>query len=714
MQCPNCHKEAINVNGKYVCLDCGIEISPNDAPLAPPVEPTQPISNFGGALNPNPQVGEPEASDTVQPPTTSETPTFESIQPPVEVAPEPPIERPITEEIANELSLSEEPTLTDPVAPTPVSSGGVLPDFPTDSPSPGIAPDNFAQPLAPAPEIETPAPASSVPDFQVPAPQSDPSPSLNSDPNPFDSLVDQAAQPSIAHTEPPLQAPVEPLPATPAEQSYFQPSQMDIKPSQPMNIDPVVSPEAPVSQFDSTVAPSTPEPSTLQAPASPVAPQAQVTFPDGTVPTPNLATPAAAPALDDLLGQSIPNIGVAATPAVGQEEPLTDIFETQNPAPSFDAVQPSPAYTPATPADSAAQIPSYESVFGGQGQPAGGITAVKPSLFQRLFTKTNLIIGGIILAVLLVGTIGILVFNATRNNEPEPIVDEVDQAVISQRVQDAMEVGLNASVSYDQTVSFDGVTLAEETASTEESQKVALSVLKNKVTNSGTWEVSATGDASVDSIVNGAPEKKIYNKSANLTYNLNPATDAWENKEGFLIDSVPGFYAPTSRAKLFYVAQSEKITALPKEELDGVSYEKYQISPKADYVQAIISASHPALSGVEFENIGLDNLTVFAWINDEGRIVKVSVTGEIAVSSTIFKEGSVISIESEANYEYLEEIKIEKPETTASATPAPAPVAQKPTNDVELPPTVIKVSETESENTEDPTDVNSPKDKGRG
>lgn len=109
MQCPNCGKEAINVNGKFVCLDCGVEINPaGSAPVVP--VPQAPLADPSIENHAEPEISQ------VTPPVEPSLPPQTEIQSP----------EPVKDDFLNDLQKTDSENkdgynFTEPVQEAPVS-----------------------------------------------------------------------------------------------------------------------------------------------------------------------------------------------------------------------------------------------------------------------------------------------------------------------------------------------------------------------------------------------------------------------------------------------------------------------------------------------------------------------------------------------------------------------------------------------------------------
>jgi DNA polymerase-3 subunit gamma/tau len=144
VQCPNCGKEAINVNGKYVCLDCGVEIT------AAPTTPTPTISNHdmpagSPATEPAVPVVDPVAVATApEPPTDPVVTTEPAVSEPT---PAPAISTEPDQVSTIDLNIPQAETSTEPAVTPPL-------EIPVEDkiPEPTLV-------VTEAPPVEEPAPA---------------------------------------------------------------------------------------------------------------------------------------------------------------------------------------------------------------------------------------------------------------------------------------------------------------------------------------------------------------------------------------------------------------------------------------------------------------------------------------------------------------------------------------------------------------------------
>lgn len=145
MKCPNCGNEAINVNGKFVCLDCGIEISGNEQTATTP--------QVGNHTEPEPiAVGE-QSVPVAEPNFFTNTKEKVITPPPSETGPS------LKEQYLAELER-EEKTQNTGVFDFSAPASGSTPDFPVGTDAP-IA-EASVQTTSPTPVVPVDPPASNA------------------------------------------------------------------------------------------------------------------------------------------------------------------------------------------------------------------------------------------------------------------------------------------------------------------------------------------------------------------------------------------------------------------------------------------------------------------------------------------------------------------------------------------------------------------------
>lgn len=658
MQCPNCNKEAINVNGKYVCLDCGIEVNPGDQVQDASAQPEPIVNHETPSLSPAAPATVP-ADDSADASAATPQPVAEEnlVQPsPVSSGDS------VRDEFIKEIDGASDQSFGAQAESTSGESqpASVVPDFPAsvsglpESAPSDVAPtmpSDSAEPVLPQSET-TVEPAVSSPDSSQILNSNDALPSTN-----------------------PVEEPETPT-TNPDPENYFQPSQVNITPSQ-------VSPVASNDSFDALSTPSgissgepmigelpssVPESPSLKTPDFPVTESVQSSAPE---------TQPAGDSLDSLLNSyAAPSMG-ETNQSSNQGEPVPSL---NNPVDGVQSLNQTNAPLESS-QDPSGQIPSYESVFGG-----GNVESQKVDVSPKKNTKKILIIAGIAIAAILIlaGVIfGILSIVSNKNNANSLTQDWV---TLSQSVQEAMEADINVEVVYNQTIDFSKATLS---ASAKSDPAKALAVAPS--TNKGTWQISQAGDISYDATVNGTEDKKIYIESEKSTYAFNKTASSWDKKSGSFVATVPALYGWESRGKVFYNNQSNSMKSLGNDEIDGTSYQKYQISPKSELIQSLLISSNSALVSAKIESIDTANLEVFVWLDDEKRIKKVSASGDVTLRADIFDGDTTVAISSEATYEYKDELIIKNPLSLNEVVPVRATQATQQI-DKEIKTNVIKAS----------------------
>jgi hypothetical protein len=650
MQCPNCGKEAINVNGRYVCLDCGIEITAGEAQA--PVENT--VANH---------------VETVVEPAPTPTPVVEA---------EPKPAAPVYNEFIQELNTNS--------APDPVSqeqAGEPIPDFPVGVSQPAPSPANpepapVTSPIEPAPAdpfadlaATPPVDAAVAPEVtdQTATAVLEPAPAA---PTPdLPPVADAPIAPASDVPEPvATESTPDPEPAA-APESYFQPSALDITPGgnapapslelptetpiEPTSLEPVAPVGAPAAdQFTTPTSPAV-DPFDAVAPASDSATQpAAFDAQTSTEPAKEIfETPTSS--LDDLLNQySGGTAPVNPAPAVAPTpDPIYPGPQTETPTvdplsftPPVAQPEVQPQSTPTIPG--ANNIPDPASVF--------GPGASDPQIPQKKTLNKWWIIGGAAGAVLLLAGLvflGISIFKPQQSSDPN-VIKEEETLKYSELVGKAMDPAQNMVTTFEQSLDFSG---AEVKGSDQNAELLKL-LFAQPVTAQGNWQSDAAGNISLESNFANVVNKRIYLDGEKGTYIFSSEAGTWNKSDGYQFGMIPPFYSPENKGGLFYVSKNDEITYLNDEELDGGTYKKIKLFPKKEIFQAYIANANPLLANIKYEEVNTDNIEVFAWIEESGKIHKVSVAGDLGLKSDLF-DGTV-KVSSGAGYDY-KEVKITKP-----------------------------------------------------
>lgn len=634
MQCPNCGKEAINVNGKFVCLDCGIEITPASASPSVPAEP--PIINHNPVF-----ASEPDAASAPTQPETSNIP----------VEPQTPV-RDIYEEALKgaepkdngsydfDASKTDDKTTESPLeTPTTISSNQSTSDVNSEPTA------TLVTPITPEAENEQPKPTSIV-ENQLEVNQSAPeNPSLQvateEQIQATQTEVSETPAPSVPNqvepelppiTEPkdfesPAPAVENPFPGSPASnlqpESFFQPSTVDITGGENNNISSLSNP---ISDLEPT----------SEASQVPVARNLNES-----------ETPAIGSNLDDLLDQVAP----ASAPTMPTSAPA---FSNPSPNMSVDTMMPvnqTPVPTAASATNQSpsmpgvSNIPSAESVFGNNPAP---VAQTKSGFNKKIIIIIAAVLGGIILIVGLIA--GIAAFSSPKKTSTE--LNQEKMFAISDAVSGVMDDALDAEVNFNQTVDFSAATVNETLA--DGSATPNLEELKGLVGKSiakkGFWRVNSDGDIYLDETVGSEINKRVYKAAEKNTYVFSQASNSWTKSAGFSVNNVPNFYSVQNRGSLFYLTKINSIEEKGKEEIEGALSTKLRIVPKIDLIQGFLSEVSLLLATNSYEEVVVDNLEVYAWISGENKITKVTVSGDIGIKSDLYN--GTVSVNSEASYIY--------------------------------------------------------------
>jgi hypothetical protein len=230
MNCPKCGKELINVNGKYVCVDCGIEVPENEATqnsgTGVPTEPT-PVETKPVDVTPAPLPVE-----SVDPVPSQSTPPAETGEPKIA-----------------DMTSEENPVSIEPMVATLDTSMPISEIQPKDvSPAPEM----------PSPVSEITEPTSTPPGESVSIPVTKLSDNAHTVP-PVDTIATSAETPVVPEPMQPVEPEVAPTqesvpapasvavdPFDQAEKTVSPISQGTISPTEPMQTTPSMNPVPPI------------------------------------------------------------------------------------------------------------------------------------------------------------------------------------------------------------------------------------------------------------------------------------------------------------------------------------------------------------------------------------------------------------------------------------------------------------------------------------
>lgn len=187
-------------------------------------------------------------------------------------------------------------------------------------------------------------------------------------------------------------------------------------------------------------------------------------------------------------------------------------------------------------------------------------------------------------------------------------------------------------------------------------------LFSSPVTAKGNWQGNEKGDFYYEGSNTNVAEKKTFIASEKATYSQSADAQNWSKGDGLQIVNISPFYPLPNKGSLFYLTRTDKLEKGPGEEISGKTYQKITVVPQQKTIEELLSSVNSALAQTKYSSINQTNLQVFAWIDDVGKIIKVSVLGDIGVSSDLY-EGTV-SVKAEAKYEY-KDVNILKPEVTS-------------------------------------------------
>lgn len=639
MQCPNCGKEALNVNGRFVCLDCGVEISTTGTPIVQTQTNPTPVVNHSQTSQTQEEIITPATvavdnniptqvvEPTVNVPTSGQTQPTPTIPTPEEFVP---TETPHLEPNKNETSVrdyyleslnkmsGEENKVSDE---TQVSN--VPPDFPEPDQTSATVP---SQPQTS--ETTIPSPVTATEPLLADQAMTE---NLNSP------VISETPQPAESQPSPTIN---ENIGTIPDEPQYFQPSSVKITPQENENIT--------SEQFDQLSTPvgiGAGEPVLSDIPPKPA--EDEGLWPKDSTPTTTVET-TQSPEISENPQATTPSDVAIESPS----EP-TIIMPPEEPAPVFKERQDSDNLP------GIGNIPSAESVFG----PDNTTDNSDPSdivMKKGLdFKKIALIFLGIILALAIIGGLiyGGLILFKPKSTDSSNGINSGEVLNISGSVGDKMDNTTNLSNNFTQNVDYTGLTVAE--LSDNPQKKADLALFFSKIVESkGIWRLDAENDVSFEGQNLSKDDKRVYIKSENSTLVYSPDTQSWVAVSGLQINLIPPFFPIESKGSLFYASRNENIVSAGEEEFEGVSYKKYIITPKQSFVEEILTLTNPTLfEGIKIESLNSENLNVVAYVDDENRIYKVKVDGTIELKSN-YASGSIkIDATGVYNYDSLNVVK---------------------------------------------------------
>lgn len=634
MKCPNCNKEAIFVNGKYVCLDCGIEITPEQEAVQNAAEPNV-FSSAVPAPEPVPSTDTPVSIPVATPTSTPEPVTTE------EAAAEEPVEKPVQNYYEEALGGD-----TTPAAPT---SGSGIYDFS----------DNKKEPES---SIETVTEEAPVSDMVAAVPE----------PTQSEPLVEPQAS----------EAPVTTDVSSATPENYFSPSSFDINKSQED------ATSEPIAAIDNSAEPPVavaPEPIPVEPPIVPETPapnpepvptvgqeEPPTVTPDevfGDAPTTEPVAPVKT--LDEMLGQSEGQVPVEQSPISAYGAPTSSSVADITTA---NVTQEN-------------TLPSVESVFGGQpatqnqgnpniptAQDFGVAPKPKPQKNNKWILPVAIGAGAL---VLIVGVALALIFTSNKKPVTKYPVTLEQEAInaLSSSVTNAMESEQGVEADYSLDVDFAELDVAE-TATEKETIEAQIKAPYNL---SGKWYTDKDGDINTDTAVGEKTDRRTYIKESSKTYVYTETTQKYEPVAGLALLNVPSVFEPEEKASILYATTIKKIVLAGKENLDGEEHSRYGVVLNEDVVSEMLEVLGGIFKDATYTSLNTDNLIFNIWVSGDYKVKKITVSGFATVESE--KISGNIKISGEAVYQYLD-ITIDNPTgppvtTENTGTPVPAVSTRK-------------------------------------
>lgn len=304
-------------------------------------------------------------------------------------------------------------------------------------------------------------------------------------------------------------------------------------------------------------------------------------------------------------------------------------------------------------------IPSAESVFGPSPENASGQFDVNQKgaggKKRMLIIIGSIVIGVLVLFGVIILGISLLKPKTTNNTESE---QQAETYKISEEVSKVMDLPMNATATYEQSLDFADVIVPTIEGSDNKVQADLEKLFASPVALKGSYKTDEKSDIQNDETYNGAPIKKTYIAADKSTYVFNAATNTWAPVTGDTVTEVSAFYPPQTKAALFYNTKVNVIDEIGEETIDGSTYRKMKIVPKEDIIKAVISGSSPLLAKTQYDSMNLDQLEIFAWVTEDNNIYKIAVNGSVAVVSDLY-EGTV-KITSSVIFKY-NSVQINKP-----------------------------------------------------
>jgi hypothetical protein len=702
MKCPNCGKEAIFVNGKYVCLDCGIEISPEQQAAQNMsddqiIEPAISVTPFS-----EPAYGSP--SPTPVEPTTIPEPVISPVSQPFVAEPTIPIPTSIPEPVMS----APEPVVSEPNLPAPVE--------PISTPEPVMAPASQPVSYEPtvAPETEKPVQQyyedalseadtssnenqSGIYDFSVNTEKPVESVALEiAQPEPIAAVSPEPPISSLSPSEPVeggAEAPIATEVETNQPESYFAPNSFDMKTSQPEELETTASSEpevisAPMETLVSTTEPEviaeTPTETPTETPIEPeetLSPSEEAVTPELVIPAEGAAEPEEALVTTPEQIFDAPEQPIIGTEPKSLDEMLGSVSPDSAPIEGspISAYGPdNPVYSEPTPMNitNEKSMPTVESVFGGSAVDADAPKSnlptpqdfgVAPKPVQKKNKKIMPIIIAVIVSILLLAGVAVaaIFFLGDKGGAYPQVLNEGQVTSLSGTVSSAMQQPQGIAATYSMEADLSGLTLKEASGLSAAALPAAQKQLTENYNLTGSWYSDPDGDLTVDSSVGGINDKRTYISQNSSTYVYSVATQKFEKQSGLLLSGIPAFADAQEKTTLLYATNIVGASLVAREQLDGAECSKYELRVGGDIVKDVLSVMGGVFQDAEYLSLSPENLKVYAWVGVDNKLAKITFSGEIPLET---KEVSgTVSINSEVSYKYLS-VTIEDPSITAEAT----------------------------------------------
>mgnify|MGYP001101236575 CR=1 FL=1 len=643
MKCPNCGNEALFVNGKYVCVDCGIEITPEQQASQAmnsdfTLDPGQSVSSQSevadrdtGVVVSDPSL--PEVPPT--PPSDSEVGSSsitsiddDSNNSQREFSPDREVvEKPVEEFYKNELESAGQATEA-------IGSGDGVYDF--GSPSEGVS----AEPVTGVGRVEAGS-------FSAPTSETPPLSDISSNETVIDSAQiqdDSAEEENLNKND-----------------GYFQPSAFDIKDTnqEPMeNIGPSQTFESP--PITAGVGGQEPTIENLQETAA---------LKNGTLPEKTDDNNF----VESVLPESAPGaLPMESTSNSDLDTMLSSVASGQ----SVDAVNPPTVY-PQTEAinqdfnnnlntkniKEEPSIPSVESVFGGGDEDTPtpqdfGLPAPRP---EARSNKKIIILSAVGLVGLLI--IGALLFVFLGGKkDPYPVTLSPEQiTTISANVSQAMDEKQDLTVSYNLEANLSDLSAKEGF----EENTALLEYFKEEYRNSGLWLLDKEDNVYLSSQINEKINKQTYISQGSTTYFYDNQKLKWNKESGYKISTVPSFIDPQSKGGLIYASSIESAQLLGVESINGLNTRVFGIQPQKDFLKNLDFLGK-VFSDAGYISTDASGVNLKVWIGDDDKIYRVSLEGKVSVDGDQFS--GEIYLNTLAEYSY-QSVLIKNPLETAEGDP---------------------------------------------